>query len=172
MSGASWRVRAARSERTTARTGRAAPGPAASFRIKRRPRWPLAPVMRMRPASAANACTLVARSSSGLAWNPEGREQSQEGREHSIDRIALTSDRRRGFNGAMRRTVTVVSAVALVIYLCAASCLGRLERAGPAHEDVVLAGGIPGTLFLPEPSEGGAAFLDSPPRPERPPPRC
>jgi len=69
----------------------------------------------------------------------------------------------------MRLTVTVVSAAALVIYLCATSCLGRLERAGPAHEDVVLAGGIPGTLFLPEPSEGGAAFLDSPPRPERPP---
>jgi dienelactone hydrolase len=123
----------------------------------------------MRPASAANACTLVARSSSGLAWNSEGREHSQNGREHSIDRIALTSDRRRGFNGAMRRTVTVVSAAALVIYLCATSCLGRLERAGPAHEDVVLAGGIPGTLFLPEPSEGGAAFLDSLPRPERPP---
>lgn len=69
----------------------------------------------------------------------------------------------------MRRSVTIVSAVALVIYLSATTCLGRLERAGPAHEDVMLAGGIPGTFFLPEPSEGGTAFLDSPPRPERPP---
>jgi dienelactone hydrolase len=69
----------------------------------------------------------------------------------------------------MHRAVTLVSAVALAIHLVATSCLGRLERAGPAHEDVVLAGGIPGTLFLPEPSEGGTAFLDSPPRPERPP---
>jgi dienelactone hydrolase len=69
----------------------------------------------------------------------------------------------------MRRAVTLVSAVALVIHLVATCCLGRLERAGPAREDVVLAGGIPGTLFLPEPSEGGRAFLDSPARPERPP---
>jgi len=69
----------------------------------------------------------------------------------------------------MRRAVMLVSAAALVIHLGATSFLGRLERAGPAHEDVVLAGGIPGTLFLPVPSEGGTAFLDSPPRPERPP---
>jgi len=66
-------------------------------------------------------------------------------------------------------TVRVVSAVALVIHLCATSCLGRFEHAQATHEDVVLAGGIPGTLFLPEPSKTGATLPDPPRHPERPP---
>jgi dienelactone hydrolase len=69
----------------------------------------------------------------------------------------------------MQRHMRVVSAVALVVYLVAAAWLGRLEDAGPAHTDVAITGGIPGTLFLPEPSQGSRVFLDAPPRSERPP---
>ena len=69
----------------------------------------------------------------------------------------------------MHRALMVVSAAALVIHLGATAFLGRLERSGPAHEDVVLAGEIPATLFLPEPSAGGTAFLDFSARPQRPP---
>ena len=72
----------------------------------------------------------------------------------------------------MQRSMMVVSAVALVVYLVAVAWLGQLENSGPAHTDVALTGGIPGTLFLPEPSQGGRAFLDAPPRAERPPPCC
>jgi dienelactone hydrolase len=89
--------------------------------------------------------------------------------QHSIGCFGLTSLPVRGFNGAMRRTMTVVSAIALVVYLAAASWLGQLESGGPAHEDVFLAGDIPGTLFLPESPEGKLAFLDSLPPEERPP---
>jgi dienelactone hydrolase len=73
------------------------------------------------------------------------------------------------FNRAMHRAGRLVLALALVIPLGAASCRGRLDRGGPTREDVLIAGRIPGTLFLPQPSEGGTAFPGRPPHPERPP---
>jgi len=69
----------------------------------------------------------------------------------------------------MRRTATLVSALALVVHLGATSCPSGLERAGTAREDVVLAGGIPGTLFLPEVSEEGAEPSNPVRHSERPP---
>src|SRR5262245_1123879 len=72
---------------------------------------------------------------------------------------------------AMARSVRVVSAVAFAVFLCAAVWLARLDRAGPPHADVMLAGGVPATLFLPAAAgaSGARAFLDPPPRGERPP---
>ncbi len=71
----------------------------------------------------------------------------------------------------MSRPLAVVSGVALAVYLVATVWLGRLEQGGPPHAEVVLDGGIPGTLYLP--GEGGtephSAFLDPPPRGARPP---
>lgn len=68
----------------------------------------------------------------------------------------------------LTRVVSVVSGVALVVFLIAAAWLGRLENGGPAHADVVIGTGIPATLYLPV--EGDLrAFLDPPPRDQRPP---
>src|SRR5215470_1769277 len=71
----------------------------------------------------------------------------------------------------MARSVRVVSAVAFAVFLCAAVWLARLDRAGPPHADVLLSGGVPATLFLPAAPgiAGSHAFLDPPPRGERPP---
>jgi alpha-beta hydrolase superfamily lysophospholipase len=64
----------------------------------------------------------------------------------------------------------IASAVAFAAYLLAALWLGRLERGGPAHGDLLLAGGVPATLYLPAARGAGArAFLDPPPREARPP---
>src|SRR5262245_49757428 len=67
--------------------------------------------------------------------------------------------------------VRVASAVAFAVFLGAAVWLARLDRAGPPHADLELAGGVPATLFLPgaEGPADGRAFLDPPPRGERPP---
>jgi len=69
------------------------------------------------------------------------------------------------------RPLAIVSGVALAIYLVAAVWLGHLEQGGPPHAEVVLDGGIPGTLHLPGEDGGDArgAFLDPPPRGARPP---
>src|SRR5499426_848850 len=71
----------------------------------------------------------------------------------------------------MARVVRVASALAFAVFLAATAWLGRLEREGPAHGDLLLAGGVPATLYLPGPARGPGlvAFLDSPPREERPP---
>src|SRR5262247_3621908 len=71
----------------------------------------------------------------------------------------------------MARVVRVASALAFAVFLAATAWLGRLERGGPAHGDLLLAGGVPATLYLPGPVRGPglAAFLDPPPREERPP---
>jgi dienelactone hydrolase len=69
----------------------------------------------------------------------------------------------------MHRTATLVAALALVVDLGATSCPGRLERAEPAHEDVVFAAGLGGTLYLPDTSERGAVRSDPVRQPERPP---
>ncbi len=72
----------------------------------------------------------------------------------------------------MRRFVLLVSAVALVIFLAGLVQLARLENGGPVHADLMLAGEIPATVFLPV--EGGRAaartyFLAPPPPDARPP---
>lgn len=69
----------------------------------------------------------------------------------------------------MTRIVGLVAAAALVVFLIASVWLGRLERTGPAHAELMLEGGIPATLYLPAEDAGLAAFLDPPPREERPP---
>lgn len=68
------------------------------------------------------------------------------------------------------RAVSLVSGLALAVFLMAAVWLGRLERGGPAHLDVALDGELPATFYLP--SEGGdsrAAFQDPPAPDARPP---
>jgi dienelactone hydrolase len=72
---------------------------------------------------------------------------------------------------AMARIVRIVSAAAFAVFLLASVWLARLDRAGPPHADLVLAGGVPATLFLPAEAgvEGMRAFLDAPPRDARPP---
>jgi dienelactone hydrolase len=71
----------------------------------------------------------------------------------------------------MMRRVGLASGAALAVFLAATGWLGRLERGGPAQGDLLLAGGVPATLTLP--GAGGRpaheAFLDPPPRGERPP---
>jgi dienelactone hydrolase len=71
----------------------------------------------------------------------------------------------------MLRIARIASAAALAVFLLAALRLGRLERGGPAHGDLVLPGGVPATLYLPGPArgEGAQAFLDPPPREARSP---
>jgi dienelactone hydrolase len=76
-----------------------------------------------------------------------------------------------GFHHGMVGGVRIASGVAFAVFLVATAWLGRLERGGPAQGDLLLAGGVPATLYLP--GRGGgtgrAVFLDPPPRGERPP---
>jgi dienelactone hydrolase len=69
----------------------------------------------------------------------------------------------------MLRIVWLACAAGLVLFLAAGVWLARLERAGPAHAELMLEGGVPATLYLPGDAGGGDAFLDPPPREERPP---
>ncbi len=64
------------------------------------------------------------------------------------------------------RWVSIVSGVALAVFLLAAAKLGSLERGAPHHADVVLEGGIPVTLYLPG---DGSGFREPAPLGERPP---
>jgi dienelactone hydrolase len=65
--------------------------------------------------------------------------------------------------------VLLASGVGLVVFLLAATWLGRLEQGGPVHDDLVLEGGIPATLYLPEGLGEGGLFLEAPPADARPP---
>jgi dienelactone hydrolase len=69
------------------------------------------------------------------------------------------------------RPLALVSSIALAVHLVAAAWLGHLDQGGPPHAEVVLDGGIPGTLHLPGEGRGDprSAFLDPPPRGARPP---
>jgi dienelactone hydrolase len=69
----------------------------------------------------------------------------------------------------MARIVALVSAAALALFLVASLWMAQLDRAGPAHADVVLEGGVPASVYLPQSGAGGLAFLDPPPRGARPP---
>src|SRR5262245_841837 len=72
---------------------------------------------------------------------------------------------------AMTRGVRIASAVAFAVFLLATAWLGRTEREGPARGDLLRAGDVPATLYLPDAGRGpgAAAFLDPPPREQRPP---
>ena len=63
----------------------------------------------------------------------------------------------------MLRRVPIVSGVALALFLVAALWLGRLDRGGPPHGDLILEGGVPATLYLPGDAPGGGFPLDVPP---------
>ena len=67
--------------------------------------------------------------------------------------------------------LSLVSLAAFAAFLFASAWLGRLERGGPPHADVVLEGAVPATFFLPAPTSGAAsyAFVDAPPPGARPP---
>jgi dienelactone hydrolase len=67
------------------------------------------------------------------------------------------------------RAVAIVSGLALLVFLLLTTRLGALERGGPARADVALEGGVPATFYLPQEGDAWAAFLDPPPRGERPP---
>jgi dienelactone hydrolase len=69
----------------------------------------------------------------------------------------------------VRRWVSIVSGVALAVFLLATAKLGSLERGAPHHADVVLEGGIPVTLYLPGDGSGGPGFQRPLPPGERPP---
>jgi dienelactone hydrolase len=69
----------------------------------------------------------------------------------------------------MARIVALVSAAAFVVFLAASVWMARLDRAGPAHADVMLEGGVPASVYLPAAGGGGRAFFDPPPRGARPP---
>jgi len=69
----------------------------------------------------------------------------------------------------MARLARWVGIAGCVGFLAASSWLGSLERSAPPHADVVLEGGVPATFYLPGTDPGLAAFLDAPPRGERPP---
>lgn len=69
--------------------------------------------------------------------------------------------------------MSVISTVALVVFLAASLELGRRDRAGPPHGDVALPGGIPATLYLPPSGDADARDLGiwgEPPPPDRRPP--
>lgn len=74
---------------------------------------------------------------------------------------------------AMLRSVSWIGAVGFALFLAASHWLAVVDRGGPPHSDVMLEGGVPATFYLPDDlpnqSESRAAFLDPPPRGERPP---
>jgi dienelactone hydrolase len=69
----------------------------------------------------------------------------------------------------VERIASSVSAAAFAAFLAGCLWMAHLERSGPAHADVLLAGGVPATLWLPREGAGWSAFLDPPERGERPP---
>jgi dienelactone hydrolase len=69
----------------------------------------------------------------------------------------------------MARIVALASAAALVAFLAASVWMAHLDRAGPVHADVMLEGGVPASVYLPQGGGEGSAFFDPPPREVRPP---
>lgn len=69
----------------------------------------------------------------------------------------------------MPRTLSVPAAVGAAVLLAALLWLGRLEAGGPVHTDLVLPGGVPGTLYLPSSGGDHGSRHPAPPRGELPP---
>ena len=74
-----------------------------------------------------------------------------------------------GFHDAMRRIAAGVCGLAFLVLAAALVWLGRLEQGGSAHADLELAGGVPATLYLPQPGEPHGGLPDPLPPDERPP---
>ena len=64
----------------------------------------------------------------------------------------------------------IAAAAALVVHLVCLAWLGRAERGGPVHMDLVIPGGIPATLYLPGPGSPGGFRFPEPPGPGNGPP--
>lgn len=58
----------------------------------------------------------------------------------------------------VQRIVWMISGVGLLAFLASSLWLASLEGRGPAHEDVVLEGGLSATLFLPGRDDAASAF--------------
>ena len=69
----------------------------------------------------------------------------------------------------MLRHIPIVSGAALAVFLVAALWLGRLDRDGPPHGDLMLEGGVPATLYLPGDASDGGFLRDVAPPEQRPP---
>jgi dienelactone hydrolase len=69
----------------------------------------------------------------------------------------------------MKRLTRWIGLAGALLFLAVAAWQGALERSAPPHAEVVLDGGIPATFHLPGSETGRTAFLDAPPRGERPP---
>ena len=63
----------------------------------------------------------------------------------------------------MLRHIPILSGAALGLFLVAAFWLGRVDRGGPPHGDLMLEGGVPATLYLPGAGPDGEFPLDVPP---------
>ncbi len=70
----------------------------------------------------------------------------------------------------MRRAALAGSLIAALALLASMLWLGRLERSGPFHADLELAGGLPATLYLPMPHDPARFGLPDPPPPDERPP--
>ncbi|MBW2271797.1 MAG: alpha/beta fold hydrolase [Deltaproteobacteria bacterium] len=69
----------------------------------------------------------------------------------------------------MSRAFSFASVAALLVFFAASIWLARLDKGGPPHTELMLEGEVPATLYLPGDGEHREAFLDAPPRDERPP---
>jgi dienelactone hydrolase len=67
------------------------------------------------------------------------------------------------------RCLSIVSGAALAVFLVATARLGSLERGATGPAEVVLDGGIPATLYLPDGASERSGFREPPPPGERPP---
>lgn len=62
----------------------------------------------------------------------------------------------------LRPVMRTVALAALALHLLCLVWLGRAERGGPAHLDLVIPGGIPATFYVPVPASDGGRFPDPP----------
>jgi len=62
----------------------------------------------------------------------------------------------------MRQAVLALLAIGLALVLAGSLELGTLERSGPFRADLELAGGIPATLYLPQPADPAGPWLPPP----------
>ncbi|MDH3518890.1 MAG: alpha/beta hydrolase [Myxococcales bacterium] len=71
--------------------------------------------------------------------------------------------------GCMTRAICAASGIAALLFLLSSCWLGRIERSGALHDDLLLDGGVPATLYLPGVSPTVMPFFDFPVRQDRPP---
>jgi dienelactone hydrolase len=69
----------------------------------------------------------------------------------------------------MVKWLGAISSAAALVFLVAVALLGRSDRAGPRHTDVMLPGNVPATLYLPGTGSHFEAFNEAPAPGARPP---